>query len=316
MARRLPPLNALRAFEVAARHLSFTKAAAELHVTPAAVSHQVKALEEWLAIPLFRRLNREVVLTEAGQTYYPGLREGFDRLAGATARVTVRDETGELRVSCSSSFAAKWLVPRLHRLRAAHADIDVLLSTSDHLVDFSLERMDVGLRFGAGRYPDLEVIRLMETDVFPVCAPALVDREPPLRQPADLARHTLLHDDFDTPLTESTVTWAMWLRAAGVDGVDALRGPSFTESSMVLLAAIDGQGVALSRGTLAAGDLAAGRLVKPFDLALPSSWAYFLVYPPAYRDRPKIAAFRAWLLAEAEIDRGVLADAAPSEAPS
>ena len=316
MARRLPPLNALRAFEVAARHLSFTKAAAELHVTPAAVSHQVKALEEWLAIPLFRRLNREVVLTEAGQTYYPGLREGFDRLAGATARVTVRDETGELRVSCSSSFAAKWLVPRLHRLRAAHADIDVLLSTSDHLVDFSLERMDVGLRFGAGRYPDLEVIRLMETDVFPVCAPALVDREPPLRQPADLARHTLLHDDFDTPLTESTVTWAMWLRAAGVDGVDASRGPSFTESSMVLLAAIDGQGVALSRGTLAAGDLAAGRLVKPFDLALPSSWAYFLVYPPAYRDRPKIAAFRAWLLAEAEIDRGVLADAAPSEAPS
>ncbi len=316
MARRLPPLNALRAFEVAARHLSFTKAAAELHVTPAAVSHQVKALEEWLAIPLFRRLNREVVLTEAGQTYYPGLREGFDRLAGATARVTVRDETGELRVSCAPSFAAKWLVPRLHRLRAAHAEIDVLLSTSDHLVDFSLERMDVGLRFGAGRYPDLEVIRLMATDVFPVCAPALADREPPLRQPADLARHTLLHDDFDMPLTESTITWEMWLRAAGVDGVDASRGPSFTESSMVLLAAIDGQGVALSRGTLAAGDLAAGRLVKPFDLALPSSWAYFLVYPPAYRDRPKIAAFRAWLLAEAEIDRGVLADAAPSEAPS
>ena len=150
MARRLPPLNAMRAFEAAARHLSFTHAAGELHVTPAAVSHQVKALEEWLGLPLFRRRNREVVLTEAGLTYYPGLRDGFDRLAGATERVTARDETGELRVTTLPSFAAKWLVPRLYRLRAAHPEIDVLLSTSDHLVDFGIEKMDIALRYGTG----------------------------------------------------------------------------------------------------------------------------------------------------------------------
>ncbi len=316
MARRLPPLNAMRAFEAAARHLSFTHAARELHVTPAAVSHQIKALEDWLGLPLFRRRNREVVLTEAGETFYPGLRDGFDRLAGATERVTARDETGELRVSTSPSFAAKWLVPRLYRLRAAHPEIDVLLSTSDHLVDFGIEKMDVGLRYGTGRYPGLEVIRLMETDVFPVCAPALADGDPPLRLPADLSRHTLLHDDFDVIRTENTVTWEMWLRAAGVEGAEAGRGPGFTDSSMVLMAAIDGQGVALARGTLAAGDLAAGRLVKPFDLALPSNWAYYVVYPPEYRDRPKIKAFRAWLLAEAEIDRDVLDGARPATGAS
>ncbi len=316
MARRLPPLNAMRAFEAAARHLSFTKAAGELHVTPAAVSHQVKALEEWLGLPLFRRRNREVVLTEAGQTYYPGLRDGFDRLAGATERVTARDETGELRVSASPSFAAKWLVPRLYRLRARHPEIDVLLSTSDHLVDFGVEKIDITLRYGTGRYPGLEVIRLMETDVFPVCAPALADGDPPLRVPADLARHTLLHDDFGEISGENTVNWEMWLRAAGVKDANLGRGPSFTDSSMVLMAAIDGQGVALTRGTLAAGDLAAGRLVKPFDLALPSNWAYYVVYPPETRDRPKIKAFRAWLLAEAEIDRDVLADASPATGAS
>ena len=302
MTRRLPPLNALRAFEAAARHLSFTRAAGELHVTPAAVSHQVKALEEWLGLPLFRRRHREVVLTEAGQNYFPGVRDGVDRLAGATERVTADDETGELRVSASPSFAAKWLVPRLYRLRAAYPEIDVLLSTSDHLVEFGVEKIDIGLRYGTGRYPGLEVIRLMETDVFPVCAPSLVAGDPPLKVPADLARHTLLHDDFGEIIGENTVNWEMWLRAAGVDDVNLGRGPGFTDSSMVLMSAIDGQGVALARGTLAAGDLAAGRLVKPFDLALPSNWAYYVVYPPEYRDRPKIAAFRDWLLAEAETD--------------
>ncbi|MCG8690113.1 MAG: transcriptional regulator GcvA [Minwuiales bacterium] len=294
MARRLPALNALRAFEAAARHLSFTKAAEELNVTPAAISHQIKALEEWLGLPLFRRRNREVILTEAGQIYYPGLREGLDRLAAATARVLASDEGGELRVTTMPSFAAKWLVPRLDRFRERHPDIDVLLSTTDQQVDFSVETVDIGIRFGGGNYPGLEVIRLMEDDVYPVCSPSLASGEKPLERPSDLKHHVLLHDDME-------IGWDVWLRAAGVKGVDTRRGPSFDDSGMLIQAAADGHGVALARSALAAADLAAGRLVKPFDITLPTGWAYHIVYLPSAADRPKIKAFREWLLQEAGV---------------
>lgn len=292
MARRLPPLNALRAFEAAARHLSFTRAAAELHVTQAAISHQVKALEVHLGRPLFRRLNRALLLTEDAQMYGGGLREAFDMIDAATTRLQAGDSRGVLTVSVLPSFAAKWLVPRLGRFRAAHPGIDVRLAPSTELVDFARDDVDIGIRAGAGHYPGLRTVRLLAEDMFPVCAPALIDGEPPLHEPADLRRHTLLHDD-------GYAAWGLWLRAAGASAVEAEQGPIFLDASMALLAAAAGQGVALARGELAAGDLADGRLVRPFALSLPAEFAYYVVCPEGYAERPKVRAFREWLLAEA-----------------
>jgi LysR family transcriptional regulator, glycine cleavage system transcriptional activator len=293
MSRFLPPLNALRAFESAGRHLSFTKAAAELNVTQAAVSHQIKALEERLGLTLFKRQNRRLLLTDAGQAYLPSVRDTFEGLARATERLLARDRGGALTASVLPSFAAKWLVPRLGRFREAHPEIDVRLSTDLSLSDFNRADVDVAIRYGQGGYPGLESVRLMTEELFPVCSPALLRGDKPLRKPSDLQFHTLLHDDFQ-------VDWRLWLLAAGVKGVDPARGPTFTDSSMVIQAAVEGQGVALARSVLSASDLAAGRLVKPFEVSMPASWAYYLVYPPATRDSPKIAAFRNWLLVEAK----------------
>ena len=293
MARRLPPLNALRAFEAAARHLSFTKAAEELNVTQAAISHQVKALEERLAVTLFRRLNRALLLTDAGQSYLPPLREAFDRMAEATERLRAHDARRTLTITTLPSIAAKWLVPRLGRLRAAHPDIDLRLDASLHLTDFARENVDAALRYGRGKWDGMRADRLMTEDFFPVCTPALLEGEHPLREPGDILHHTLLHDD-------SRTDWTMWFLAAGVVGGDPTRGPAFTDSSLVLQAAVDGQGVALGRSALAAADLEAGRLVRPFDISLEAEFAYYLVCPQATAEYPKIASFRAWLFAEAE----------------
>jgi LysR family glycine cleavage system transcriptional activator len=295
MARFLPPLNALRAFEASARHLSFTKAAGELNVTQAAVSHQIKALEARLGVALFKRLNRALLLTDAGQAYLPAVRDAFDAIARATAQVTRRGrpEPKVLTVSVLPSFAAKWLVPRLGRFREAHPDIDVRISADHHMTDFGREDVDMAVRYGQGDYPGLDCVRLMTEDVFPVCSPRLLQGRHPLRTPADLRFHTLLHDDF-------RVDWRIWLLAAGVQDVDPERGPAFTDSSMVVQAAVEGQGVALARSVLAAADLAAGRLVKPFDVSMPARWAYYAVCPKARRDDRRIKAFRDWLLAEAE----------------
>lgn len=293
MARFLPPLNALRAFESAGRHLSFTRAAAELSVTQAAISHQIKALEERLGVTLFKRQNRALLLTDAGQAYLPAVRDTFENLARATERLLTRDRVGALTASVLPSFAAKWLVPRLGRFREQHPEIDVRLSADHNMVDFARGDVDVAIRYGQGEYPGLESVRLMTEDVFPVCSPALLKTAHPLRSPDDLRYHTLLHDDF-------RVDWRLWLLAAGVTDIDPTRGPTFTDSSMVIQAAVEGQGVALARSVLAANDLAAGRLVKPFDVSLPARWAYYLTYPPATRDNPKIVAFRDWLLVEAQ----------------
>ncbi len=292
MVRRLPPLNALRAFEAAARHLSFTRAAQELNVTQAAISHQVKALEERLGVRLFRRFNRALLLTDAGQGYLPPVREAFDRLAEATERLTARDAGGALTVSVLPSFAAKWLVPRLGRFREVCPDIDVRVAPSDHLTDFDREDVDVAIRYGAGKWPSLRADFLMTEDIFPVCSRALVDGPHPLRAPADLRHHTLLHD-------EGHRRWGVWLLAAGVTDIDPTRGTVFTDSGMVVQAAAEGQGVALARSALAAADLAAGRLVKPFDISMPAEYAYYVVCPEATAERPKVAAFREWVLAEA-----------------
>ncbi len=296
MARRLPPLNALRAFEAAARHLSFTKAAEELFVTQAAISHQVKALEAALDLQLFRRLNRRLMLTDAGQLYLPALTEAFDAIDTATTRLRADENAGRLVVSVANSLAAKWLLPRLPRFRERHPEIEVEISAADRLVDFGRDNVDMAIRYGLGRYPGLRVDPLMKDTNFPVCSPGLLAGTVPLREPGDLRRHSLLHDNvstFDAP------DWSKWLAAVGVTGVRADRGQRYSHSSLVIQAAIDGQGIALGRSTLVALDLEAGRLVQPFGPALPSRYACYVVSPPATAERPKIKAFREWLLDEA-----------------
>ena len=299
MSRRLPPLNGLRAFEAAARHLSFTKAGEELFVTQAAVSHQVKALEEHLGVKLFRRFNRRLMLTDAGQDYYPQLRDALDNIDRATRRLRRQQETeSSLRVSVLPSLAAKWLMPRLPGFRLLHPELDVLISASDLLVDLERENFHMAIRFGFGRYPGLSVTRLMGDKIFPVCAPRLLEGEAPLQQPEDLAKHTLLHDDM-ARRDESSNDWASWLAAAGVQGVDPYRGPAFSHSSMVLTAAIDGQGVALGRLTLAADDMAAGRLVCPFGPVIKAPLDYYVVSPPTLAEHPTVQRFREWLIGQA-----------------
>lgn len=300
MKRRLPPLNALRAFEAAGRHLSFSKAAAELNVTPAAISHQVKALEEFCGVPLFRRLTRALLLTDAGQAALPLLGEGFDKLAAAVERLDAAEDGPLLTVSVAPSFAAKWLVPRLDRFRAAYPDYDVRIDATDRVIDFARETADVAVRYGPGTYLGLRADRLMSEVSSPVCSPRLLEGPHRLREPADLRHHTLLHVDWHRE-DEATPNWRMWLLAAGVRDVDATRGLRFNQESMVVQAAIDGQGVGLGSNVLVADDIAAGRLVRPFDLSLadPLDFSYYVVCPETAVDRPKVAAFRAWVIAEA-----------------
>ena len=298
MPRKLPPLNALRAFEAAARQLSFTKAAAELYVTQAAVSHQVKALEEHLGMPLFRRYNRRLVLTEAGQSYLPALSDAFDAMDQATQRLQRQKHSGPVRITVLPSLAAKWLMPRLPRFRERHPAIDVLISAADTLVDLIREDFHIGLRFGAGRYPGLKVTQLMGDRVFPVCAPRLLKGAVPLKRIADLQNHTLLHDDMARS-DESSNDWASWLKFAGAQDIDPRGGPAFSHSSLALTAAIDSQGVALGRMSLVEDDLAAGRLVCPFGPVMESPMAYYVVLPPAAIERVRVRLFYDWLLEEA-----------------
>lgn len=301
MDRKLPPLNSLRAFEAAARHLSFTKAAEELHVTPAAISQQVRQLEQHCNARLFRRMTRALALTDRGEAALPLLREGFDKLAEAAAELRRSHDDGILTVSVPPTFGARWLLPRLERFRAMHPGIDIRVDATDRIVDFVSERVDIAIRYGSGRYPGLVSELLLAETAFPVCAPALVDGTPGLRTPADLAHHTLLHSGG---LEEEgrVTTWPMWLRAAGLATIDASRGMSFSVASLAIQAAIEGHGVALVSGPTVEDDLKAGRLVRPFA---PSAWeespfAYHLVFPAEDADAAKIAAFRAWARAEAD----------------
>jgi LysR family glycine cleavage system transcriptional activator len=295
MADRLPPLNAIRYFEAAARHLSFTKAAEELHVTHSAISHQIKALEEWLGMPLFRRMNRAIVLTEAGQAYMRPVKEAFERLGEASRILKAREQTGTLTVSTMPSFAAKWLVPRLGGFREQHPDIDVRISASERLVDFNREDVDVAIRFGSGSWPGLHCTLLLKENLFPVCSPKLVNGPIPLREPADLINHNLLYDyDWRENI------WLRWLADAGVKVQTLRHALSFNHSNLMLQAAIDGLGVALTTGPLASDDIASGKLVRPFSLVLRTDTGYHLVAPEGTVDRPKVAAFRKWIAAEIE----------------
>jgi LysR family glycine cleavage system transcriptional activator len=299
LPKRLPPLNALRSFEAAARHMSFVKAAGELNVTPAAISHQVKVLEDFLGVELFRRVNRSLFLTDAGQACLPGIRESFEGLAAAIARIGAAGRSGVLTVSVAPSFAAKWLLPRLDRFQAANPEIDVRVSASMQLVDFASADVDLAIRYGAGRYAGLQVEKLLGESVFPVCSPKLLEGEHALTHPDALRHHALLHDDSPDE-DESCPTWEMWLRAAGVREVDHRRGPRFNQSSMVLEAAVLGRGVALAKSAIAAADLAAGTVVKPFELSFPVGFAYYLVCPESKARLPKVELFRDWLKQEAQ----------------
>jgi LysR family glycine cleavage system transcriptional activator len=300
VTRRLPSLNALRAFEAAARHLSFTKAAAELNVTQAAISHQVKSLEEQLGLRLFRRLNRRLLLTDAGQTYVSGLTVAFDGIAEATERATAERSGGNLRISTLPSLAAKWLLPRLSRFRARHPEIDVLVSASHGLADFRRDDLHLAIRYGKGNYPGLETVPLMDDEIFVVCSPKLLDDGPPLRTPADLRHHTLLHD---TSVEADRRDWRVWLERVGETEVDPDRGPGFSDSNLIIEAVMAGEGVALTRRSLAADDLAAGRLVIPFGPITPSTNRYYIAYPRANAELSKVRKFIQWLLDEVEADR-------------
>jgi LysR family glycine cleavage system transcriptional activator len=303
------PLNALRAFEASARHLSFVGAAEELHVTPAAVSHQVKKLEAYLGAPLFRRLPRGLRLAEAGQAFYAELREVFLRLDKAMERVVESHARGSLTISVAPIFAVKWLLPRLQQFSALHPEIDIRMSSSVQLIDFHRDSFDAAIRFGFGTYPGLVSTRLFDEFVTPMCSPRVLDNDHALKCPDDLRHHVLLHDDsmaFDPKAPD----WKAWLDKAGAKGVDASRGPHFSQPDHVLQAAIDGAGAALGWRYLAAADIAAGRLVAPFNLRLPLGSAFYLVHPEAYADRHKIKVFRNWLLKEVRSDLARLREAA------
>ncbi len=296
--RQLPSLNALRAFEAAARHASFSRAAEELFVTPAAVSQQVRHLETELGVPLFSREKRRIALSEAGETLLPGIAAGLDSLASAVARVRRRGNDRGVQVSVSPTFASGWLIPRLDDFRVHHPDVAVRIDATMALARFDDDGVDLAIRFGAGKYPGLKVDRLSGAEeVFPVSAPALLEGPHPLDEPGDLAHHLLLHDGT-RDLGGIMPDWAMWLRAAGVEGVDPNYGMTLMPYPMVISAAIDGQGVALGRGRAVAADLAAGRLVRPFPLALPLAFSNWLVYPPGGLARRPVVTFRDWLLAE------------------
>jgi len=298
MSGHLPPLSALRAFEAAARQMSFSKAADELHVTPAAISHQIHALEQDLGVKLFHRLNRSIELTASARVLLPGLTEAFAGIQSAVRRLRAHNDTGTLTVTASPSFAAKWLVLRLHRFQEECFEVDVRISATDDVVDLTKGDFDIAIRYGTGNYPGLDVELLFTNEVFPACSPQLLTTGPPLRTPDDLPLHILIHDQAieRDPLVP---TWPMWLKAAGVKNIPETAGVSFNNMHLALDAAIAGHGVVLAYSTIAAADLAAGRLVRLFSLALPDQFAYFIVTAPGALERPKVRAFRDWLRREA-----------------
>ena len=297
MNRRNYPLNALRAFESAARHLSFVAAAEELSVTPAAVSHQIKKLDEYLGVSLFRRRTRGLVLVEAGQLLSKELHPVFLNLDQAMEHVMEADRGGSLALSVAPTFAAMWLIPRLQNFYSLHPDIDVRISTSLGLVDFQRDDFDAAIRLGHGQWSGLEAIKLFDESVIPMCSPRLLEGQNAIRKPADLKKHILLHNhsmDFDP----NAPTWQTWLEETGTRGVDVSRGMHFSLPDHGLQAAIDGAGVVLGWRFLSAKDVEAGRVVELFDAAIPLGSTFYLVYPEAQSRRPNIAALRNWILEE------------------
>jgi LysR family glycine cleavage system transcriptional activator len=293
--RRLPPLNGLKAFEAAARSESFTRAAEELNVTQGAVSHQVKALEATLGVKLFNRERQRLLITEAGREYLEVVRDALDRIAVGTERLVQRQNSGVLTVSTSPDFAAKWLVNRLGRFAEAYPGFDLRVSATMHHVDFAREEVDLAVRHGDGNWAGFEVSRLCTEQLFAVCSPKLLSGRNRIAKPKDILNFPLLHLD-------DRKTWSKWFDAAGIADADVSHGPVLNRASMLIDAAVNGQGVALARTALAAWDLINGRLVRPVDISLRLSKTYWIVCPKATSTLPKITTFRDWLLAEAADD--------------
>jgi LysR family transcriptional regulator, glycine cleavage system transcriptional activator len=297
-------LNALRAFEAAARHLSYVAAADELNVTPAAVGHLVRGLEATVGVELFRRSQTgpaRLVLTEVAEAALPELQAGFDHLTAAFERLKASHGQIIINVTVPPAFADKWLLPRVERFAASHPRYDLRIDTSGRLVDFAAERMDVGIRYGSGRWPGLESTFLLRDAFFPVCSPALLDGPRPLRRPDDLWHHTLIHDR-SMAFESAFPTWRSWLQAAGFPNISCERGLQINDSAAAYQAAINGSGVALGRTTLVAQDLKRGRLVRPFGDAMDCELAYYFVHRPQADSDPGIAAFKHWICTEAQSD--------------
>jgi len=308
MSRRLPPLNALVVFEAAARHLSFTRAADSLHVTQAAVSHQIKALEEWLGVALFHRIGRGqgLALTESGRDYLPRISGALDTIRSATSSVMDARRQRVLNIATLDSFGLLWLLPRLGRFLKLHPGIDVRVLAADLDADaLAKGAVNIDIRYGEGDWPGLDVTRFLSETIFPVCSPGIVTAEKPMRSPADLKYHTLLHDVMVTD-------WKAWLGMAGVSDIDADRGLGFNHSHLVTAAAINGDGVALGRGALVADAIQKGLLIKPFELALPSKFSYHAVCSHGSISDPVVAAFRDWLVEEGRTSQAALDEIARS----
>ena len=296
MARRLPPLNSLKAFEAAARNLSFTKAAEELFVTQAAISHQIKLLEEHLSIKLFMRRNRSLLLTEEGQSYYLDIKDIFANLYEATEKLLTRGAKGSISIALTPSFAIQWLIPRLSEFSNLHPDIDVKIKAVDFEENSLTDDVDVAIYYGLGHWQGVQADKLHTEFFIPVCSPLLLAGEHPIKSAEDLIHHTLLHD-------MSRNNWNEWIKQAKVKDVNVNQGPIFSHSSMVLQAVIHGQGVALGHNILAKPEIESGRLVTPFNQVLLSKNAYYLVCREAQVDSPKITTFREWLLSQVKLEQ-------------
>ena len=305
MLRHIPGLQSLKAFDASARHLNFTRAATELNVTPAAVSHQIKELEEAIGVPLFQRTSRHMQLTRQGQVLKPAIADALEGITRALQKLRQVENPTQVRVTVSPSLAAKWLVPRLDRFLESVPGADVRIDVSSEPLDFDREDIDVAIRFGDGSYPGLVVEKLFHDTLFPVCSPELLKGTKKLREPKDLLQFTLIHLDWEA---QGAVwpNWRMWMLAAGVKDFNDTRGLHFSQTSLALQAAIDGNGVALGDSTLVGDDLASGRLVKPFELSLrsPAQFAYHLITRRDTAERPMTKAFRNWIIAEAAASQG------------
>jgi len=294
MGRKLPNLNSIRAFEAVARHLSITRASEELNVTQAAVSHQIKGLEERMGVMLFRRHNKGLLLTKEGQAMTRPLTSAFDLIADAT-NLIINNDVQILKVSMFSSFAAGWLLPRLKSFYDTHPTIDIrIIVTSKHFDQLKAGDVDIDLRYGDGKWPQVESRKFLGEEIFPVCSPKLLKNGPPLTSLDDLARHVLLHDNKD-------IGWREWLDDAGVKGIDHSRGPGFFHAHLTLQAAALGHGIALGRTPLVSEALKKGDLVRPFDISLPSGMGYYVVNMNSVTDKSKIRAFTNWLMEEVRI---------------
>ncbi len=303
MKRSLPPLNSLRAFEAAARHLSFRQAAEELNVTPAAISQQIKQLEALLGVALFTRTTRALSLTEAAETALPLMTRGFDSLQDAVRSLKTQRDGGILTVSVSPSFGMRWLLPRLERFRQGHPDFDVRIDASNNLADFERGGVDIALRYGRGRYEGLTSELLISDVAFPVCSPALLAPPHRLADPGDLRHHALLHVDWVME-PDAAPTWARWLRFAGVKEIETRGGLRFSMDDMAVSAAIGGLGVVIAARAFVMADLVAGRLVKPFaaKFDMPTDFQHYAVYPAAKAGQAKVSAFLDWVRAEVARD--------------